>query len=420
MTPREERGLIIAALCKLQRIDGAWLVPSQASAEKKYVVNLESQTCSCPDHQETGLKCKHQFAVEFTLKRELSDDGTVSETRSITFAEKVTYTQNWPVYNEAQATEKHRFQVLLADLCRGVPTPPRTPGKQGRHKTLYSDAIFAATFKVYTTVSTRRFACDLKDAYERGHLSKPIHYNCVIAYLENAALTPILHDLIVRSSLPLRAVETTFAPDSSGFSVSRFVRWFDEKYGVQRSGKDWVKAHAISGVKTGIVTAVKIEGRDAADCPQFKPLVEKTAENFTVKEVPADKAYLSHDNLELVEKLGGTAYIPFKSNSVPGEAGSLWEKMFFYFKFRQNEFLQHYHQRSNAESLFSAVKRKFGDNVRSRTDVAMKNEVLCKFLCHNICVVHHEQLELGIEPVFWPNETSGDNSLVLPFTRPVG
>jgi len=40
MTPREERGLIIAALCKLSRQDGMWLVPSQTAAEKKYVVKM--------------------------------------------------------------------------------------------------------------------------------------------------------------------------------------------------------------------------------------------------------------------------------------------------------------------------------------------------------------------------------------------
>jgi transposase len=257
---------------------------------------------------------------------------------------------------------------------------------------------------VYCTVSTRRFSCDLKDAHAHGHVSKAIHYNSVCAFLENPTLTPILRNLIIRSSLPLKSVETAFAPDSSGFSTSRFVRWFDEKYGVERSGHDWVKVHVISGTKTNIVTAVEIRDRDANDCPLFKPLVETTARNFTVKEVPADKAYLSHDNLELVEKLGGTAYIPFKSNSVQGEAGSLWEKMFFYYKFRQDEFLKHYHQRSNAESVFSMVKRKFGDSVRSRTDVAMTNEALCKFLAHNICVVHQSHVELGIEPVFWHDE----------------
>jgi hypothetical protein len=56
------------------------------------------------------------------------------------------------------------------------------------------------------------------------------------------------------------------------------------------------------------------------------------------------------------------------------------------------------------ESTFSAVKRKFGDSVRSKTAAAMVNEVLCKLLCHNICCLIQEQCELGIEPVFWPEE----------------
>jgi hypothetical protein len=50
------------------------------------------------------------------------------------------------------------------------------------------------------------------------------------------------------------------------------------------------------------------------------------------------------------------------------------------------------------------VKAKFRDHVRSKTDVAMKNEVLCKFLCHNICVLIQSHLKLGIEPFFWTDE----------------
>jgi hypothetical protein len=47
------------------------------------------------------------------------------------------------------------------------------------------------------------------------------------------------------------------------------------------------------------------------------------------------------------------------------------------------------------------VKAKFGDAVRSKTETAMKNEVLCKLLCHNLCCVIHSQIELGIEAIFW-------------------
>ncbi len=254
---------------------------------------------------------------------------------------------------------------------------------KGRKPIPLADQAFMCAFKVYSTFSSRRFNCDLEDAHKKGYISRTIHPNKLCGLLESEELTPVLESLIVRSSLPLRAVETVFAPDSTGFSTSRFVKWYDEKYGSERSGREWVKAHAICGVKTNIVTAVVIEGKDAGDCPQFKPLVEATAANFKVEQVVADKAYLSRDNLALVDGMGGAAFIPFKTNSLPGEVGSLWEKLYFYYQFRREEFLKHYHQRSNAESTFSMVKAKFRDHVRSKTDVAMKNEVLCKFLCHN-------------------------------------
>ena len=91
----------------------------------------------------------------------------------------------------------------------------------------------------------------------------------------------------------------------------------------------------------------------------------------------------------------------FKSNAT-GRSGGLFEKMFHFFQFKQDEYLAAYHKRSNIESTFSAIKRKFGDSVMSRTDVAMVNETLCKILCHNLVVLIHEMYELGIDPVFCP------------------
>jgi transposase len=415
MDMRELRGLELAARARIAFQDGAWIVPSQ-STTGTYRVTLspDGDRCECDDFALTQKSCKHIHAARIVRERDGGKAAPPLDTEVI--PKRPTYKQNWPAYNLAQITEKHRFQVLLFELCRSLPN--RRQDGPGRRFTRMADMVFTCALKVYTTFSSRRFGCDLSDAHAKGYLSQVIHPVRVCAFLDNPALTPVLHSLIVRSSLPLRAVETVFAPDSTGFSTSRFVRWYDEKYGVQRSGHDWVKAHAMCGVETQVVTAVEIHGRDANDCPQFKPLVEKTAENFTIKEVPADKAYLSHENLELVEKLGGVAYVPFKCNSQPGEADSVWEKMFFYYSFHREHFLPHYHQRSNAESTFSMVKAKFRDHVRSRTDTAMKNEVLTKFLCHNICVVIQSQCELGIEATFWPKtETpaSSDEPAILPF-----
>jgi hypothetical protein len=59
------------------------------------------------------------------------------------------------------------------------------------------------------------------------------------------------------------------------------------------------------------------------------------------------------------------------------------------------------------------VKAKFPDHVRSKSDPAMKNEVLCKFLCHNIVVVHQAVTELGIRPAFWPGNTTDAKALAV-------
>jgi hypothetical protein len=94
--------------------------------------------------------------------------------------------------------------------------------------------------------------------------------------------------------------------------------------------------------------------------------------------------------------------------------------MFGYFQFRRDEFLKHYHRRSNIEATFSMLKARFGDGVRSKTDVAMRAEVYAKVIAHNLCCLVMEQCELGIEPVFWPSEdtTVAVAADVLPFAQP--
>ena len=145
-------------------------------------------------------------------------------------------------------------------------------------------------------------------------------------------------------------------------------------------------------------------------------LEQTLANGFTVKEVCGDKGYLSRENLELAAKHGAVAVHPVQVNSVPGEPGTLWERLFGFFQFNRADFLARYHARSNVESTFSMVKAKFRDHVRSRTDTAMKNEMLLKLLCHNVVVVHQAIIELGIEGAFWP-EKPGEPKEVLPMVR---
>ena len=229
--------------------------------------------------------------------------------------------------------------------------------------------------------------------------------------MDDPALTPLLKSLIIESSKPLAAVETDFAIDSSGFSTSRFTRWFDIKYGKTMEEREWVKVHVACGVKTNVVTAVEILGKTAGDSPQLAPLVRRTAETFTMREVSADKAYSGAANLEAIEGVGAVPYVAFKENAT-GAVGGVFAKAFHYYRFKRDEFLAHYHKRSNVESTFSMMKAKFGDAIRSRTDVAMKNEALCKILCHNICCLIQSIYELGITATFWGQDESAETEPV--------
>ena len=400
MNSREVKACEMTGDSRISFRDGAWHVHSQTTS-RYYRVNPSpaAASCECEDFALRGKPCKHILAVRMLLERQMKGEPNPTADQIPPRPPRATYQQDWVNYNAAQANEKDHFQALLADLCRGIVQPPPNPNG-GRPPMLMADGVFAAVFKVYSLVSARRFMSDLREAQERGHIDRAPCFNSVLGVLALEDTTAILMAMIRQSSLPLRSVERTFAIDSSGFATSRYVKWVDEKYGVSRQQARWVKAHLCVGTKTQVVTAVFMDEKNSGDCPQFDPLTQATAENFRIEEMSADKAYLSNDNLELIVGMGATPFIPFKSNSLPG-GSEVWRQMFHYFQYRREEFLTHYHRRSNVESAFSMIKRKFGDAVRAKTDVAMRNEALAKILCHNIACCISAWYELNIDPSKW-------------------
>jgi transposase len=407
MDEREQKALVIAATSKIERRGSeTWIVPSQ-SCNGKYAVTVtaEGKACTCPDFELRQLPCKHVMAVQYVLFREQTTetkpDGTVSTTTTETKAVRVTYAQNWPAYNAAQTTEKEHFLRLLHQLVAKVETPEHKGA--GRPRTPLSDMLFAAVYKVYSGMSGRRFMTDLRSARDQGLVGHAPAFNTIFDALRTEEVTDILHDLVEQTAAPLREIEQDFAVDSTGFGTSNFFRYYSMKYKHEQVGRAWVKTHVAVGVRTNVVTAVKISGMNEHDSPQFPELVEQTAKNFKMREVSADKAYSSRDNLEFVESKGAAPFIPFKSNANPvaksGRKSEAWERLFHLFAMEKATFLASYHKRSNVESSFSSMKRVLSGNVRAKTPVAQGNEVLLKIVAHNIRMLIRAAHDLGITPM---------------------
>jgi transposase len=318
---------------------------------------------------------------------------------------KKTFGQRWAAYNAAQVKEKAIFQEFLRELCARA---DQFGQKRGRPWVPVSDMLFCMTFKVYCGMSGRRSMTDLAMAYERGFISKVPCYNSIFKYFGMAELRPYLRQLIIQSSLPLTEVEKSFAVDSTGFSTSQSGRWLDARAGKVRSGdrRKWIKAHLMCGVLTNIVTAIEVTDANAGDAPFFPPLLNTTTENFAPREVSADKAYSSLANLKYATSKDILPFIPFRKNATPvhGTGDPLWTRLYHFYSLEKEWFERRYHQRSNIESTNAMIKTKFGEGLRSRTKDGQFNELLCKVLCHNICVTIQCSFEMDIHPTFWKND----------------
>ena len=130
MEARQQRALTLVASKRkhIKHVAGArWLVPSSTNPTGGYVVDVDAQTCSCPDHEERGVRCKHIFA-ELHIRHEvtLPDGATVTAPATVTATARITYRQDWPAYHAAQCDEGQRVQLLLRALCDGIGTAMNT------------------------------------------------------------------------------------------------------------------------------------------------------------------------------------------------------------------------------------------------------------------------------------------------------
>jgi len=159
-------------------------------------------------------------------------------------------------------------------------------------------------------------------------------------------------------------------------------------------------------IQSGIITAAIVTDAHDHDSPRLPRLLEMASQHFKIREVLADSAYASAANFEAILAKGAKPYINFKRNAKGVKPGAFRET-FLYYKNHRADWEEHYRRRRVVEAVWSAVKRMFGEHLRSKGDVAAKNELLLKLLCHNLCCLIRCSHEFGIEPEFGPAHSNG-------------
>ena len=309
---------------------------------------------------------------------------------------KLTYPQDWTSYNNAKTKEKSISMSLLLELIEFL--DDKEKNKIGRPTFSLQEKLICMFVYAYSQFSSRRAISDIELAKKLKLLSKTPHFNSVLNMFKDNKMSRILLELVEISSLPLRQFEEHLSVDGSGFSCSQFERWIDIRTQQPKKLRSWMKANIICGALTNTIASITITEGHAADSPQLIPLVKRATKYFEPKEISADKAYISRANLQAISSAGAIPYIPFKKNARQNPRGcKIWTSMFTYFHNNREEFLSHYHNRSNVETTFSMIKRNFGSKLRTKNFNSQINEILMKCLCHNLSVLVQESFEMGLE-----------------------
>lgn len=313
------------------------------------------------------------------------------------------YSQNWHKYNLAKTHEKRLFYELLYELCQLIEEPFHD---NGRPPIPVKDMVFSLGLKLYSNYSGRKVYSDLVHAQGSNYIKHAPHFNTLTNFLNCSATYELLKKILTVSAMPLKELEDDFSMDSSGFGSYQYERWQIAKWKNKRGWRNYLKGHISIGTRTNIICSCEITPGNFSDIKQAPRLLEVTGANFNMKRVSGDKAYLSQRVLKIIDKFNAEPFIPFRVNikNIGKDSPDSWIKAFNYFKDNKEQFLKHYHKRSNVETTFAMIKVRLGEFLKCKNFVNQRNELVMKFICHNVsCLIqeiYENQIHIDFKKCF--------------------
>ena len=309
----------------------------------------------------------------------------------VPYGTKKTYSQDWHIYQKASSQEKLMFFRILKDAVDYLMIDYEYKGN-GRPPAYYGDILKSLCIKSYHNYSSWRLESELKIARAMGIIDNVYKRTTLMKYMQDSRITNLLQKLYKLIAEPISQIEIYFAADATGISNAYGnARWIKIRHTKEeeKHRKEYSKLHIISGVKTNIICSAKVTKGTKHESPYFKPLLDDNCKIFNIKEISADAGYLSKDNVKAIHKINAKPFIMGKKNiNVPNKnSTSAWGQMLGLWKRNQMYFAEHYHKRSNVESTFGALKRKFGDFCRCKKEESQENEILCRIVCFNTAVL---------------------------------
>jgi transposase len=164
------------------------------------------------------------------------------------------------------------------------------------------------------------------------------------------------------------------APDGTGFSKTKPTFYYLKRID-GKNPQSYCKLSALFDLKTKKFLVLRIRTTPRHDMQDIKYLLKRVG---NLKEFYADSGYDAESVHEFCYWHKIQTYIKPRKNVKRG-----WARK----KQMKNWDEEKYYLRSNVESGFSAIKRKYGGAVRCKKEKSMQCEIFCKTIAHNLNLV---------------------------------
>ncbi len=180
--------------------------------------------------------------------------------------------------------------------------------------------------------------------------------------------------------------DIVLAVDGSGVKVSNRGEWMRHKWKVRRG---YLKIHIAVDVKRKKILALKVTNEKVGDGRMLKPLVEEASKKGKIAKTIGDGAYDTRSNFRYLTENGIEPVIKVRKNASSRAGGCIPRKLVAQ-KYLQDpkawKRTHSYGQRWMVETVFSSLKRTFGEYVSAKSMRSMANEMMLKASLYNLFI----------------------------------
>ena len=285
--------------------------------------------------------------------------------------------------------EKEKFMLVLFNFIDGLNFD--NIQINGRPKSDLKDVLKSLLVMSYNNMSYRRARSDLRKLYDEDLIHYVPRRSTLNNYADKEEIRELLEELIQISSVFFMEYEDTVILDSTWFGLKMYIGGHKRVHDKKNIMKEKCRKLHIACLKNSkIIACAKTTPGNKNDSPMFRELINPIIKNgFIIKSLLADAGYSSKKNYALCKRLGiKEVFIDFRSNAGPYRSkNDLWKQRLRLFRENKDYWHEHYRYRPIIEGVFSAIKRKNVNYLRSKREMSQDIELLLKALVYNLTII---------------------------------